>query len=647
MINRRSRFQLKRVLIALISIITLLLALSATPIQAHSTTGQTTGPVVIDGQVLFMVGELENFSAEERAEQANIILSYEIKSGKPIQAKIVTKDKLPTIRINDSHLLTVTEGDIRAGVEPAELAKDWQLKIETGIEQAKLERTLAYQKQALITSFGVLLFVIAAHFGLWWLCRHLPSQWVRWLGKASASHDPGKMLSLVLVCLQLGLWGTAVFYLAGLFPWLRRWRYSLTSSFQSPIFTQNERDYSISDLLVIVLSIITLWLIVRWLTQLLKKSPVLQGADRGVQETVAILVQYVLTGIGLIIILQIRGLDVSSLAIFASVLGVGIGFGLQNLANNFVSGLVILLERPIRVGDFVNVGDLVGRVERIGSRSTEIRTLDQVTIIIPNSHFLEKEVVNWNHGDPVSRLHLSVGVAYGSNIKKVHSAILEAVVHHPDVLGHPQPEVRFMGFGDNSLNFELLVWMCDPPHQFKLKSDLYYRIEASLRRYGIEIPFPQRDLNVRSPQLEEALTTWRKQQSPPKQLYYPDGISLIKSSEPIDVEELLPDDLIPTEQQSLLERVDRDALIKQMRGEGGLEITDRKYRLKFYRNCFVGFEAVKWLMKTQKATQAEAIRLGQMLVEQKIIHHVEDQHSFKDGYLFYRFYQDEEGGIKN
>ncbi|NES22470.1 MAG: mechanosensitive ion channel protein, partial [Symploca sp. SIO3E6] len=122
---------------------------------------------------------------------------------------------------------------------------------------------------------------------------------------------------------------------------------------------------------------------------------------------------------------------------------------------------------------------------------------------------------------------------------------------------------------------------------------------------------------------------------------YPDGISIIKSSEPTDEEELLPDDLIPTEQQSLLERIDVDALIKQMRGEGGLEITDRKYRLKFYRNCFVGFEAVKWLMKTQKATQAEAIRLGQMLVEQKVIHHVEDQHDFKDGYLFYRFYLDE------
>ncbi|NEP08973.1 MAG: mechanosensitive ion channel [Symploca sp. SIO2C1] len=643
MLTWRSHFQLKGVLIVFTAIIALLLLLSATPTQAHLTVGTTKAPVVIDGKVLFEVGELEDFSAEERAEQANTVLDEEIESGKPIQAKILIKDKLPTIRINDHHLLTVTKGDVISGVEPAELSKDWQQKIESGIEQAKYERTPAYQSQALITSLGVLALAIATHFGLWWLCRHLPSQWVRWLGRASTSHDPGKIVSLVLVCLQLGLWVGVVFYLTGLFPWFRHWRYLLISNFRVPIFTQNENSYSIWDLLVILLAIITLWLVVRWLTQLLKKSPLLQGADRGVQETVAILVQYILTGLGLIIILQIRGLDVSSLAIFASVLGVGIGFGLQNLANNFVSGLVILLERPIRVGDFVNVGDLVGTVERIGSRSTEIRTLDQVTIIVPNSHFLEKEVVNWNHGDPVSRLHLSVGVAYGSNIKKVRAAILDAAIHHPEVLGHPQPQVWFMGFGDNSLDFELLVWNCDPPHQFRLKSDLYYQIEASLRRYGIEIPFPQRDLNVRSPQLEEALATWMKQQSsPPKQLYYPDGVRVIESSDPADAEELIPEYLIPTEQKNLLERVDLDALVKQMRGDGGLEIIDRKYRLKFYRKCFVGFEAVKWLMKTQKATQVEAIRLGQMLVEQKIIHHVEDQHSFKDGYLFYRFYIDED-----
>ncbi|NET55726.1 MAG: mechanosensitive ion channel [Symploca sp. SIO2E6] len=640
MVTWRFRCSLKGVLITLTGIITLLLVLSATPTQAHSTIGQTAAPVVINGKTLFEVGELENFSAEERAQQANTILDEKIESGKPIQTKIVTQEQLPTIRINDRHLLTVTAGDVRSGVEPAELAKDWQQKIETGIEQAQQQRTLAYQSQALITSIGVLTLAIATHFGLWWLCRHLPSQWVRWLGRASTSHDPGKVVSLVLVCLQLGLWSTVVFYLTGLFPWLRRWRYSLTRNFNTPIFSQNERNYSLWDLLVIVLAIITLWLIVRWLTQLLKKSPLLQGADRGVQETVTILVQYVLTGLGLIIILQVRGLDVSSLAIFASVLGVGIGFGLQNLANNFVSGLVILLERPIRVGDFVNVGDLVGTVERIGSRSTEIRTLDQVTIIVPNSHFLEKEVVNWNHGDPVSRLHLSVGVAYGSNINKVRAAILEAATHHPEVLGHPQPQVWFKGFGDNALNFELLVWICDPPHQFRLQSDLYYQMEASLRQHGIEIPFPQRDLHLRSPQLEEALATWLKQQSPPPpQLYYPDGVTVIENLVPADAEELVPEYFIPTEPKNLLEKIDLDTLVNQMRSPGGLEIRDRKYRLKSYHNCFVGFEAVKWLMKTQKATKEEAIRLGQMLLEQKIIHHVEDQHDFKDAYLFYRFYQ--------
>jgi potassium efflux system protein len=155
------------------------------------------------------------------------------------------------------------------------------------------------------------------------------------------------------------------------------------------------------------------------------------------------------------------------------------------------------------VGDLVRVGELVGTVQHIGARSTQILTLDQITIIVPNSQFLEQQVVNWNHGNPVTRLRVPVGVAYGSNIDSVRAAILDAVKGNAEILDYPQPQVWFMGFGDSSLNFELLVWISVPKNQFKLISDLNYKIESNFRLYGVEIPFPQRDVHVRSPQLDQ------------------------------------------------------------------------------------------------------------------------------------------------
>ena len=181
--------------------------------------------------------------------------------------------------------------------------------------------------------------------------------------------------------------------------------------------------------------------------------------------------------------MQLWGLDISSLAVFAGVLGVGIGLGIQGIAKEFVSALVLIFERPIQVGDFVEVGELVGTVERISVRSTEISTVDQVSVILPNSNFLESEVINWSHGSPVSRLKVPLGVAYGSNLTNVRGALLDAAHEHPDVLSAPPPNVFFMEFGDSSLDFNLLVWICEPRKQFQIKSDLYFQIEQNSRAW--------------------------------------------------------------------------------------------------------------------------------------------------------------------
>ncbi|HEY9639679.1 MAG TPA: mechanosensitive ion channel domain-containing protein, partial [Coleofasciculaceae cyanobacterium] len=226
--------------------------------------------------------------------------------------------------------------------------------------------------------------------------------------------------------------------------------------------------------------------------------------------------KYSLISIGTLIVLQIWGLDISSLTILVSALGVGIGFGLQDIAKNFGSGLVLILERPIQVGDFVEIGSFKGTVERIGGRSTEIRTLDHVSIIVPNSRFLSEEVINWSHHNPVSRLHLPVGVAYHSDPQIVRTVLLEAAQSHTDVLQSPLPQVFFTGFGDSALNFDLLVWTTQPSRQFILKSDLYFRIFELLQERQIEVPFPQRDLHLRSgilslsPQTEALLTQQSK-----------------------------------------------------------------------------------------------------------------------------------------
>ncbi|MGB3756236.1 MAG: mechanosensitive ion channel domain-containing protein [Rivularia sp. (in: cyanobacteria)] len=222
--------------------------------------------------------------------------------------------------------------------------------------------------------------------------------------------------------------------------------------------------------------------------------------DRGTKEAISSVIGYLIAGIGFVIVLTSAGIDLSSLTVVAGVLGIGIGLGFQNIASNFISGITLLFEQPLKVGDLVEVDDLKGIVEKISIRSTVVRTLDNVFVIVPNQKFIENNIVNWSYRDVKCRVHVPVGVAYGTDTTLVTEALLAAARRHPRVLQQPTPKVWFKEFGDSSLNFELLVWVDDPPSIPQFTSDLNFSIEAELNLRDINIPFPQRDLHLKNPQ---------------------------------------------------------------------------------------------------------------------------------------------------
>ena len=199
-------------------------------------------------------------------------------------------------------------------------------------------------------------------------------------------------------------------------------------------------------------------------------------------------------------------MDLSGLTVVAGLLSVGIGFGLQNTASNFISGLILLFERPIKVGDWITVGEVSGDVREINLRSTTVITPDNISIIVPNSEFVSGRVVNWSHGERKIRVHIPVGVAYGSDVELVTRVLLEEAERHSGVMRTPAPKVWFTGFGDSSLNFELLAWIPEPTARPQVISDLNYAIDSAFRRNNVEIPFPQRDVHVRSGELPRLRT---------------------------------------------------------------------------------------------------------------------------------------------
>lgn len=222
------------------------------------------------------------------------------------------------------------------------------------------------------------------------------------------------------------------------------------------------------------------------------------GLSKGLPNTIALLVKYTLVAAGFLAAASAAGLKMTNLTIILGAMSVGIGFGLQNIFNNLVSGLILLLERPLKIGDTIEVGQMLGTVKSIGFRASNIHTFDGAEIIVPNGDLISNEVINWTLSDKKRRIEVLVGVAYGSDPYKVQEIFMQLLTAHPELVKDPKPVVLLNKFGDSSLDFRLLFWTENFDEWVRIRSEVIFKIYSALKEAGIEIPFPQRDFHLRS-----------------------------------------------------------------------------------------------------------------------------------------------------
>lgn len=286
-------------------------------------------------------------------------------------------------------------------------------------------------------------------------------------------------------------WGGVAIYLTGLWPPLRDGLNDLS-------FTVGTQKFTLLLILQGTLSVILAVLLALWLGRL-AETRLMRATSLQINLRVmfAKLIQILLLLTVVLIALPAVGIDLTVLSVFGGMLGVGIGFGLQNIVNNFVSGLILAFERPVREGDQITLGTTTGRVDMIGLRATRIRTFDGAEVIVPNANLISSEVTNWTLSDRARRIDVTVGVDYDSDPVRVREILLEAVRDMPRLAASPAPVTVFRGFGASSLDFSLLLWTHDVNDRLDVESEARIRVFAALRAAGIQIPFPRMDVQVR------------------------------------------------------------------------------------------------------------------------------------------------------
>lgn len=274
----------------------------------------------------------------------------------------------------------------------------------------------------------------------------------------------------------------------------------LKKFFDIPIYNGGGTSLTLWTLLYVTVLLILLFYLTgkikKWIVErLLARSHI----EIGIRQAAGSIVRFVIIAIGFAIILQTAGVDLSTVTILAGALGIGVGFGLQTMTNNLVSGFVLLFQRPIMVGDRIEVGTVTGDVVSIAALSTTVVTNDNIAIIVPNSEFISSKVTNWSYTNRDVRFNFPVPVSYKSDPDVVRRLLLEVAEDHPGVLREQKPDVLLSEFGESAMNFTLRVWTRDyTSRPGVLRSELNYAIVKKFREHGIEIPFPQRDVHIRS-----------------------------------------------------------------------------------------------------------------------------------------------------
>lgn len=617
-----ARLQKYKLRFALVVSISLLLVFLLFPVQAKDTTSVKV-PVVLDGRELLEVGALGKLTAQERAKFTTSILKSaladSIERGTPPDVKVVRSNQNVLLKVDSRPLVEIAEDTFNSMYSEMQVQM-WQKQLQQGLEKSWRERTPAYTRWAVKMLTIAFLISLLLQGGLVLLFRYVLRQ------KIKNPHRRGGSLRLLgLVLLQIAIWAIFINYGVQLFPITRGWFYEifqlLDNTFNARMFQLGEETISLNRILTIALTIAALWIGVGWLVSILKSRLLpLTGAETSHQDTIAFFLQYGLLSVGALLILNAGGVDFQSLALLLGALGVGIGFGLQNIVKDFICGLILIVARPIKVGELVQVGNFQGLVQRIGARTTDISNVERYIITIPNSRFIEGEVLNWNRSG-ITRVKAYVKIPYGTDIDFVYKVLLAAAqVEHPDILRHPPPKVKFREYVENGLQFRMVAFIRDPLKQLEVRTHLYKQIEKYLRKYGVEVARRRQDIHLKD--LEPEIYGGERSQT---------------SAE----DRLLSQEMLSIEPPSIKEEYDWEAISTAMGGENGVSIKDRRFHFKLFKNVFLGSEAVEWLMINERATREEAILMGELMLQQGIIHHVLDEHNFKDEPLFYRFYNHE------
>lgn len=480
-------------------------------------------PVILDGRAVFRVADTASTdSATARAQIiSNSLQQFADQSITPnIIVEELTPDGLATVLLQTPSgaktdleaSFTVTKEDAAGMDSPDAQAQDWAKTLRTQFSLAQAQRQGDYVRQTIWQLVAIPIIAAIAYWvsGLFWrryLFKVLRSATSNSSGseksekKASPFTVANLFLNATLLLLRLGIWSSAILYITNLFPGSRQKSHEIISRI-ADIFTGDNiplgnSPISILEIFRALLLVLLVFLFAQIIATAIKRR-VLQetGINRGVQEAIAVLLRYGFIVVGSLVVLQASGINISSLTILASALGVGAGLGLQNIVKDVSSGLVLVFERSIQVGAFVQISNQTGTIERIGARSTEVRTLDQITIIVPNSHFLEQEIINWSHRTPISRIRIPVGVSYNADPEEVRNLLIKTGNAHEDVLVTPPPQVLFCRLGDSAFEFELLVWVSQPSRQFIIKSDLLFMLTKAFHQSNIQIPYPQRDIHI-------------------------------------------------------------------------------------------------------------------------------------------------------